>query len=98
MQIRIVIHTSPVKPNDRLVRVTKLCRQLPCLVGHHREQIEIGDREMALRCARCGWRSPGWKLGSPAGAAELKKTPAMRAPEILLQSHRSDAYAKSRSY
>jgi len=26
----------------------------------------MDDRNMALRCEHCGWKSPGWRVGVPA--------------------------------
>jgi hypothetical protein len=66
MRIKIVIRCSPIDPFSSLPRIATLARQALCFIGHHRSEIHIREGEMALRCARCGWRSPGWKIGLSA--------------------------------
>ena len=64
MLIRIVIQRSPVRSNNVLPGVWKVCRQLGCQLLGHRSEIEIGSGTLALKCDRCGWKSPGWDLDS----------------------------------
>ena len=53
-------------------------------MGHHQTKIEVRDRNIALRCSHCGWKSPGWKVGAPADSAE-RGSQFSRAAEILIQ-------------
>jgi len=62
MQIRIIIRCAPVKSNGILRRVWNICRQLPCYVRGHRNEIEVAAGRLAVRCVHCGWKSPGWML------------------------------------
>jgi hypothetical protein len=72
MKIRVIIHCAPVKSNDVLGKVWKLSRQAQCRIRGHRDQIELGSGKLALRCVRCGRKSPGWTIDersslNPAG-------------------------------
>ena len=62
MQTRVVIRWSPVGVNDVLQRACNVFNQISCGVAGHREELERGGGKLALRCARCGWTSPGWTL------------------------------------
>ena len=84
-RVRVTIRWSPVKPLEQFVKLTTMCRQLPCLLGHHQGQIEFRGREMALRCEHCGWKSPGWKVGLREGAPQTDEAQFPRAAEILMQ-------------
>ena len=62
MKVRIIIRVSPVTPDVTLNAVSKVLRQLPCRVGGHKEELDLGAGKLALKCSRCGWRSAGWEL------------------------------------
>jgi hypothetical protein len=62
MKLRIIIRYSPVKSNDVLARVWTLFLHAHCRVRGHRDEIELGSGKLALKCARCGRRSPGWTI------------------------------------
>ena len=62
MKVRIVIRMSPVVPEVTLGGVCRQFRHLPCLLGHHDEMMDFGAGKLALKCARCGWKSSGWSL------------------------------------
>jgi hypothetical protein len=62
MKIRIVIRSSAVGPAYARLRVWKLFKQIPCCVTGHKAEIELSTGKLALKCARCGWESPGWTL------------------------------------
>jgi len=63
MQIRVVVRWKRVKVNDSLRTVCNTVGHLPCAFGYHEEELEIGNGKLALRCTRCGWRSPGLSVG-----------------------------------
>lgn len=84
-RVRVTIRWSPVNPIDQFVKITTLCRRLPCLLGQHQGMIEVRGREMALRCEHCGWKSPGWKVGLREGARQPNEPQFPRAAEILMQ-------------
>lgn len=84
-RVRVTIRWSPVKPIDQFVKITTLCRRLPCLLGQHQGMIEVRGREMALRCAHCGWKSPGWRVGVGENADEPNQPQFLRATAILMQ-------------
>jgi hypothetical protein len=62
MKIRIVVRCAPVKSNDVLGRLWKLSRQAQCRLLGHRDAIELGSGKLALKCGRCGRKSPGWTI------------------------------------
>ena len=62
MRIRVVVRVPRRK--HRALKLSNLIGNLPCLLGHHQSKIEIRDKQMALRCERCGWRSAGWEVGT----------------------------------
>lgn len=62
MKVRIVIRVSPVAPAVTLNTVCKHFRQLPCMLGRHDEMMDISAGKLALKCAKCGWKSSGWSL------------------------------------
>ena len=69
MQIRIVIQWPGVRSNDVLRAAWNVWRQLPCRVWGHRDEVELGHKRLALKCARWGRRSAGWDLHAHAPAA-----------------------------
>jgi len=69
MQIHIVIHRSPVRSNDVLRRLWRVSRQMACRVLGHRNEVAVGSGTLALKCDRCGWRSPGWMLDKRPAAS-----------------------------
>ena len=84
-RVRVTIRWSPVNPIDQFVKITTLCRRLPCLLGQHQGMIEVRGREMALRCEQCGWKSPGWRVGLGENADESNQPQFLRAAAILMQ-------------
>jgi hypothetical protein len=54
-------------------------------MGHHHTKIEVRDRNIALRCDHCGWKSPGWKVGVPRDGSDSRDAQFRRAAEILTQ-------------
>ena len=69
MQIHIVIRRSPVRSNDVLRRLWRVSRQMACRVLGHRNEVAVGSGTVALKCDRCGWRSPGWMLDKRPAAS-----------------------------
>jgi hypothetical protein len=47
---------------------------MACRILGHRNEIEVGSRTLALKCDRCGWRSPGWMLDSRPAASHHTDT------------------------
>jgi hypothetical protein len=62
MKIRIIIRSSAVRSSYVRQRVWNVFRQIPCRVTGHKAEIELSTGKLALKCARCGWESPGWTL------------------------------------
>jgi hypothetical protein len=60
-------------------------------MGHHHTKIEMHDRNIALRCDNCGWKSPGWKVGARGDSAESSGSQFSRAAEILI--HKPEKHA-----
>jgi hypothetical protein len=76
MQIHIVIHPAPVRSSDVLRRLWRVSRQMACRLLGHRNAVAVGSGTVALRCDRCGWRSPGWMLDSRRAGSSHSDTPA----------------------
>ncbi|MEO5740111.1 MAG: hypothetical protein ABIS29_05905 [Vicinamibacterales bacterium] len=62
MKIRFIIRWSTVRPEDVRRSIWNVLKQAPCRLAGHRAGIEVTTGKLALRCARCGWESPGWKI------------------------------------
>ena len=71
MQIRVVVRWKPVRMNDSFHKMCNAFVHLPCLLGRHEEELEVGNGKLAVKCARCGWKSPGFTVGARTTAAEL---------------------------
>jgi hypothetical protein len=62
MKIRIIIRSSAVSRAYVRQRMWNVFKQIPCRVTGHQAEIELSTGKLALKCARCGWESPGWTL------------------------------------
>ena len=62
MKIRVIVRWSVVSPEDVRHAMWKIFKQVPCRVAGHRSTIEVKTGKLALKCARCGWESPGWNI------------------------------------
>jgi len=62
MQIRIIIRSSTVGPEDIRQAVWNFSKHVRCLLTGHESEIELGSGKLSLKCRRCGWHSPGWTL------------------------------------
>jgi hypothetical protein len=69
MQIRVVVRWRRVKLNDSVHKVCNIIGHLPCVFGYHDEELDIGNGKLGMRCARCGWKSPGLTVDGPRTAA-----------------------------
>jgi hypothetical protein len=76
MKIRVIIRWSAVRPEYARQQICNIFKQLPCRVTGHKAEMEITTGKLALKCARCGWESPGWTLDRPRfgqiGSARVK--------------------------
>ena len=62
MKIRVILHWSVVRPEDVRQSIWNVFKQLPCRFTGHRSAVEVKTGKLALKCARCGWESPGWNI------------------------------------
>jgi hypothetical protein len=62
MKIRVVIRCSTVRPGDVRESLWHVFKQFPCRVTGHESRIEVSSGKLALKCAKCGWVSPGWEI------------------------------------
>ncbi|HUP40402.1 MAG TPA: hypothetical protein VM115_09810 [Vicinamibacterales bacterium] len=62
MKIRVVIRWSPVTSEDVRQSTGIVFNQLICRVTGHQTGVEVTTGKLALKCARCGWTSPGWVI------------------------------------
>ena len=62
MKIRVVIRCSPVKAAYVRHRMWSIFKQVPCRIMGHTSEMKVTSGKLALKCARCGWQSPGWTL------------------------------------
>jgi hypothetical protein len=62
MKIRTVIRSSTVSSAYAPQRMWNVLKQIGCSVTGHKAEIELSTGKLALKCARCGWESPGWTL------------------------------------
>lgn len=62
MKIRVIIRWSPVRLEDVRQSIWIVFNQLTCRVTGHRTHVEVATGKLALKCARCGWTSPGWVI------------------------------------
>jgi len=62
MKIRIIIRSSAVSRSYARQQLWNVFRQMCCRVTGHKAEIELSTGKLALKCARCGWESPGWTL------------------------------------
>jgi hypothetical protein len=69
MKIRVIIRWSTVTPEAVRQSIWNVFEQMSCRVAGHRAEIEVTTGRLALKCARCGWESPGWNVTPEAGAA-----------------------------
>jgi hypothetical protein len=63
MKIRVIIRWSAVSPAYARQQIWNVFRQVFCRLSGHQAEIEMTTGKLALKCARCGWESPGWTLG-----------------------------------
>jgi hypothetical protein len=64
MKFRVIIRWSTVRPEDVRQSICSVFTQALCRVAGHRADIEVKTGKLALKCARCGWESPGWTIDS----------------------------------
>ena len=70
-QVRVVVRWKPLQVPKS---VQEMCRSLghfPCLIGGHDEELCLGIERLAVRCRRCGWRSPGFTVGTGSAHAAM---------------------------
>jgi hypothetical protein len=71
MKIRIILRWSTVRPEDVRQSGCHIFKQLLCRVTGHESRIEVTTGRLALKCARCGWESPGWEI-RPSGFGAIR--------------------------
>ena len=62
MKIRVIIRCSAVRPAYVRHWMWNVFKQVPWRIMGHTAEIEVTSGKLALKCARCGWESPGWTL------------------------------------
>ena len=62
MKIKVILRWSTVRPGDARDSICHVFKQVPCRVTGHQSRIEVKTGRLALKCARCGWESPGWEI------------------------------------
>jgi len=62
MKIRVIIRVRVVALGDAGRTICNTFKQIPCRIIGHRSEIKVTAGRLALKCARCGWESPGWTL------------------------------------
>ena len=78
MKIRVIIRCSTVTPEFVRHSMWNVFKQMSCRVAGHRAEIEVTSGRLALKCARCGWESPGWRI-DPRGSSGMGMTSRARA-------------------
>ena len=78
MKIRVIIRCSTVTPEFVRHSMWNVFKQMSCRVAGHRSEIEVTSGRLALKCARCGWESPGWRI-DPRGSSGMGMTSRARA-------------------
>ena len=73
-------HFQSVLPTtwDLRAATAAALRRVHCALLGHDSEIVVGDRNMALRCRRCRWKSSGWSLD----ADENKPLPGGEATPV----------------
>jgi hypothetical protein len=64
MKIRIVIRWKTVTQEAAHQAMCNVFKQATCRVAGHQAEIEMTTGRLALKCARCGWESPGWNVAA----------------------------------
>jgi len=78
MKIRVVIRCSTVTPEILRQSMWNVFKHMPCRVAGHRAEVEVTTGRLALKCARCGWESPGWTI-DPARSSRMGSASQARA-------------------
>jgi hypothetical protein len=70
-QVRIVVRWKPLQVSKSVQEVCRSLGHVPCLIGGHDEELCLGIERLAVRCRRCGWRSPGFTVGAGSAHAAM---------------------------
>jgi len=62
-------------------------RRAVCSMRGHDLMLEFAPKRLSLRCAACGFNTPGWEL-------DLKVRPAMRPPRLRVIARTASAIVK----
>lgn len=80
---------SAAQAGNSAVRVLAQIRQWFCAVRGHDLLLHFERRRLSLRCADCGWESPGWTIDKPMNAASGRRADAAH----LYERHGAKGYS-----
>jgi hypothetical protein len=70
-QVRVVVRWKPLQVTKQVQGMCRSLGHFPCLIGRHDEELCLGIERLAVRCRRCGWRSPGFTVGAGSAHASM---------------------------
>jgi hypothetical protein len=75
-------HNAALKPAGVLARAAERVKQFACGLHGHDPLLHFDHGRMSLKCASCGYESPGWEIKEAPAIANRERSDKQDAAQV----------------